>query len=72
MCQIIQLKDTVIISCGSDDHICNEDAAILLLKGGERVEDTLENREKNLENIRGWSVCCSICNSASIDRAAWL
>jgi hypothetical protein len=76
MCQLIQLENgatAFICNCGkSKDHKCNEDCSVLLLANGERVADTPENQEKYQNEIRGGSVCCSICGHAAIDDAYWM
>lgn len=76
MCQLIQLENgatAFMCNCGKNkDHECNEDSVVLLLDDGNRVEYTPENQEKYQNEIRGGSVCCSICGRAAIDDACWL
>lgn len=59
------------IDGGKPDHECNSDGAIIMLRNGERVEDTEENREKYYDQASGGSVVCTICGQAAIDRAMW-
>lgn len=76
MCQLIKLENGATAfscNCGKNkNHECNEDAAVLLLANGDRVDDTPENNEKYKNEIRGGSVCCSICGHAGIDDAYYM
>lgn len=64
--------NSAFICGGKSDHVCNEDAVVILLADGSRVEDTPENQKKYYEQMRGGSVCCSICGRAAIDNAYWM
>lgn len=70
-CKIIQIDETTtaIVCGGPADHVHNEDGRVLLLSGGEQVEDTDENEKKYADKIVGGSVCCTICGHAAIDDA---
>ena len=76
MCQLIQLENgatAFMCNCVKNkDHQCNEDGVVLLLADGNQIEDTKENQEKYQEQIRGASVCCTICGHAAIDDATYL
>lgn len=76
MCELVTLENgsSIFICNGHNnkDHECNEDSGVYILANGERVPDTKENQDKYLEQIRGGSVCCSICGHAAIDDACWL
>lgn len=72
-CKIIKIGEATAIICGGKpDHTCNEDGGVILLASGESVEDTPENQEKYKDEIRGGSVCCTICGRAAIDDAPYL
>lgn len=75
MCEIIQLSETATaIMCGGqpDDHVCNEDGIVLIISDGEEVPDTHENRVKYEKEMRGSSVCCTICGKSAFSNAMWL
>ena len=72
-CKIIKIGDATAIICGGkQDHTCDEKGGILMLKSGDRVEDTPANQEKYRHEICGGSVACSICGRAAIDDAPYL
>jgi hypothetical protein len=73
-CKVIKLGEntTAFICGGKPDHTCDEKAGILMLKSGERVEDTPANQEKYRNDICGGSVACSICGGAAIDNAPFM
>jgi hypothetical protein len=72
MCEVIDLGNgctAMVCNCIKTDHECNDDNILLLLKDGNRVSATDENRNKYHEEIVGGSVACSICGRAAIDSA---
>lgn len=76
MCEIIDLGGgrTAMVCNGhkmNHDHVCNDDASILILSSGERVADTDSNRVKHVKEVVGGSVACSICGRAAIDSAPY-
>ena len=68
-CRYFKVDEITGFICGGEptDHKCNEDANILILKDGNRIENTPDNYEKHLKDIIGGSVACSICGRAAID-----
>jgi len=75
MCEIIQLSETsTAFMCGGQptDHTCNEDGLVLILSDEEEVPDTPDNQVKYEKEIRGGSVCCTVCGRSAFSNAMWL
>jgi len=66
------MDEITVFMCPSINHKCNEDAAFLILRNNDVVEDTSENREKFKAENFGWTVACSICGKTAFEESAFI